>query len=959
MSTETASRPSTTWPAQPGARSGPLAYLRDRRLILILLLALLAGILAYQAPPASSIAIGWLGDRLFLDASQGLGAADAGTFYGDEITGSRGDRSRWTRQDASIWLPGLGDSADLTVTLRAQGWPTAALPPDAQQPLVDILANGVPVFRFQPTAAWAEYTFRLPASVASRDTLTLQLHTSATFTGDDPRPKGIRLDALRLRGAERENSFALPAARPLALLVLCGALALLALVVLLRQPTLAFVLATLLVSGLALALALARVWAATLLPWAAGALVVVLALARQRDLVRLLARLLQRYARGAALNYGLTCMVAAWLAYVAARLSASLRLPGLKLLSDSFPDSLLYGLLGMGLLLLVLVRGREGLPRLAGAIVRLIGSRRGALAILALGALVWLGYEAWVIGQLPYVGHADYADNTVVARNLARGRGWVVDYVTQFYQLYPGTTRPQETWPLLQPVWIAPFFLLFGPAAWAAKIPNLIFMALLALLIFTAGARLWDRRVGLTAALLILTNYLFFRLVIYTTSDLAFVLFSFGAIALLYQSLHWRRVIEAGVASARSHAPAGDLRISWRMLVGSAVLTGLMLLQKPSGALIAFGMGLWFVGQAGWRGHVRQPRALLAALAPVALWAALALAILAPYLLRNQLLFGKPFYSTESYDAWVLGFGDWEDIYKIYTAQAGLGGPGVPDRSWVLRWGFDVTLLKLATQARAVRNYLLPPWLDQTRALADADSQKKALLFGLGAWLALLGALGALRSRRRLLALLLLAFGPYTLFLVGYWHADEERYFLMMMPWLALLASYALWRGYDRVAAIGDGRWAPAGLALACTALALMIAPSWPYIAKKVREEPALYQADTDAYRWLRANSAPTDVAMTRLPWQLNWVSERPALMVPNTADRAAFLALARHYHVRYLVRDTFAQPSDATRQLLDGLLEDDELGIELAYQTPPYPAVVDGQPTTLVTRVYRLPATP
>ena len=40
-------------------------------------------------------------------------------------------------------------------------------------------------------------------------------------------------------------------------------------------------------------------------------------------------------------------------------------------------------------------------------------------------------------------------------------------------------THPQETWPLLQPVWIVPFFALFGAEAWAAKIPNLLFTPLL------------------------------------------------------------------------------------------------------------------------------------------------------------------------------------------------------------------------------------------------------------------------------------------------------------------------------------------------------------------------------------------------------------------------------------------------------------------------------------------------
>src|SRR5215216_2919726 len=103
VSTETATQKHPAVRARSGAKPGPLVYLRDRRLMLILALALLAGFLAYQAPPVSDIFVGWLGDRLFLPASQGLGAANSATFYGDEITSdARSGRSRWSRQDAQI-----------------------------------------------------------------------------------------------------------------------------------------------------------------------------------------------------------------------------------------------------------------------------------------------------------------------------------------------------------------------------------------------------------------------------------------------------------------------------------------------------------------------------------------------------------------------------------------------------------------------------------------------------------------------------------------------------------------------------------------------------------------------------------------------------------------------------------------------------------------------------------------
>ncbi len=960
--------------ARSGARPGPLVYLRDRRLTLILALALLAGFLAYQAAPASDIFVGWLGDRLFLPASQGLGAADAATFYGDEITSdAHSGRSRWSRADAQIDLPGLGAGSDLMLTLRAQGWPNGVLNHSTSQPTVSITGNGVLVGQFTPTPAWADYSFRIPANVQASDLLSLKLHISDTFTStatiaDPQRAKGIRLEYIGVRGNELA-SFTLPAALPLGLLALDGALGLLSLLVLTRRPTLAFVLTTLLISGAAIGLALARAWAVALLPWLTLALVLLLAYSRRAALLSLFERLLHRYARGVALNYGLVAMVAAWLAYLAARASFFYQLPGLKTFQDSFPDSLLYGLLGMGLLLLIIVRGRTGLPRLSNALVRMFGSRRGARAILALALLIWVGYEAYVVAGLPYVGHADYADNAVVARNLLAGRGWVVDYVTQYYQLYSGVTRPQETWPLLQPVWIVPFFALFGPTAWAAKIPNLLFTVALALLIYSAGARLWDRRVGLTAALIILTNYLFFRLVIYTTSDLAFTVFAFAAICLFYRATNDER---RTTNDKRSFVLRGS------SLVGSGVLTGLMLLQKPaSGGLIALGMGLWYLGQL-WRsnsargtmqtkvGNAKKTPILNSqfSILNVLIWGALSIALLSPYLARNIELFHTPFYSTESHDAWVLGYGEWEDIYKVFTTQAGLGTAGVPDRSWVLRWGFDRTQQKISAQIRAMRDYLMPPWKDLPLNLSDQlsgpysdplrDPKDPRMLFAMGAWLALLGGISALRSQRRLLGLLLAAFIPYALFLILYWHADEERYFVMLLPWLALLAGFALWRGYDRVAAIGDGRWTPVGLAMVVTALVLVIQPSWPDIAQKVRVEPKLVAADIDAYTWLRANSQPDDVVMTRLPWQFNWQTERPALMVPNTIDPQVFLRIARYYNVRYLVLDSAQRPNTDVRAMIDDLLENPQLGFEKEYEAT---SVVAGR-APITTEVYRFPQT-
>ena len=100
------------------------------------------------------------------------------------------------------------------------------------------------------------------------------------------------------------------------------------------------------------------------------------------------------------------------------------------------------------------------------------------------------------------------------------------------------------------------------------------------------------------------------------------------------------------------------------------------------------------------------------------------------------------------------------------------------------------------------------------------------------------------------------AFGPYTSCSADlYWHANEERYFVVLLPWLALLAGFALWRGYDRVAAIGDGRWTPVGLAMVVTALVLVI--RLPGLNRQKGAGGAqMVAADMDAYTWLRRHTA-------------------------------------------------------------------------------------------------------
>jgi hypothetical protein len=336
-------------------------------------------------------------------------------------------------------------------------------------------------------------------------------------------------------------------------------------------------------------------------------------------------------------------------------------------------------------------------------------------------------------------------------------------------------------------------------------------------------------------------------------------------------------------------------------------------------------------------------------------WAIVALVVLSPYLVRNMLEFGKPVYSTESYDAWVLGYrgpsGDaWAEIYRVFTPE--LGGPGNPDRSWILRWGFDATADKFMTQVRELRNYVmpiwpgLPGWPGQLFSQSDCSTPAscKNIVSALGAWLALVGVIGAIRFRRRLIGLLAMAFAPYVVFMLTYWRTDEERYWVMLIPWLTLLAAWMVWAIYDKLAEIGDRRWAPLGLILAVAMIAMFVGYSRPDITDKVVNEPGarVWAPDLAAYAWLDANIPPDAAVMTRIPWQLNWHTKRPAVMIPNTGDMDTLLTIARHYDAEYLVLENQLRVKGDAGRLLDPLLRPGDApigtvieGFTLVYASP------------------------
>jgi hypothetical protein len=428
---------------------------------------------------------------------------------------------------------------------------------------------------------------------------------------------------------------------------------------------------------------------------------------------------------------------------------------------------------------------------------------------------------------------------------------------------------------------IVPFFMLFGADTWAAKLPNIFAMLGLTWMVFATASRLWDRRVGLLAGLLVLAHPYFFNSSLYPINDLPFTALFF-AIAWLT----WGIVAPNKLQMADEGGQAPEIgRISpfLRRLVPVLIglLAGLLVWSKPSGVMLLVGLAAW----AGWvwlRHYRGQGESL--PWRKLALVVGVAALVLLPLVVRNLLAFGQPYYTTESYDAWILKYWplrDWENIYAVYPPQ------DLPHPRWVIggKYGYQNLWDAFVLNVR---------WVWERGVLGDTGAGDYVLgLLPLS--LAALGLAGLTRKYANLFSMVGVAIGVYAAFVLVYWHF-EGRYFQVAVPWLLMLAAWGLFWTWEKLRKGTGQRWSL--LILPVAVAALLWAPV-VVIGEQIERDtkPTGFAA---TMRWLAANSTPDDVIMTRDPWELNWYTQRKAVMIPF-GDMATIRKVIQDYGVTML----------------------------------------------------------
>ena len=257
------------------------------------------------------------------------------------------------------------------------------------------------------------------------------------------------------------------------------------------------------------------------------------------------------------------------------------------------------------------------------------------LAVLTFLALIARIGAAALFDYAPYTDPAYY---TLVAERLATGHGFSVPMIWSFLEVGSKLPNPAVLpaasnghWMPLTSVVAAAFMAVFGPTWRAGQVPMVLFSAFLVPLTYQIGWELWK---GRSVALLcgILAIFAGPLLIYYPTVE-NFAVFGVAGAMSLY----------AATRAVRAPRPG-----PW--LAAAGLLAGLATLARVDGLLLVVAPAIAWLVLRGWRSPALWAWGVASALVFVA--------TLAPWLVRNAIVFGSPFPSAGGHTLWITSYNE-------------------------------------------------------------------------------------------------------------------------------------------------------------------------------------------------------------------------------------------------------------------------------------------------------------
>lgn len=261
----------------------------------------------------------------------------------------------------------------------------------------------------------------------------------------------------------------------------------------------------------------------------------------------------------------------------------------------------------------------------------------GLIIIVGLGIF---SFKCWIVYPVKFPGHFDNIAYADMADSFIHGQGFSADYVTLHFIKYPQDIRhPEDHWPPLHSIAIAPFFFLFGKTVFAGKLPSMLISSLfLPMAVYFLAKELSKSRiVGVCSALNIMNFPFFFSQSIKTLSDITYTFVICLSVLFAIK----------GRENGRYFYPMG-------------ACIGLAYYAKGS-ALVLIPAYLFFYV------YHRQNIKMLFTDRYYVKGLLIALLVILPWFIRNTIYYKNPLHSTQNYVAGYIGWESWEPkTFHVY-----------------------------------------------------------------------------------------------------------------------------------------------------------------------------------------------------------------------------------------------------------------------------------------------------
>lgn len=475
---------------------------------------------------------------------------------------------------------------------------------------------------------------------------------------------------------------------------------------------------------------------------------------------------------------------------------------------------------------------------------RLLGT---LAAFVLLGAI--FGVRMWLGSTAVLPGTPDSANAAVVARNLAGGRGYTVDFVRYHVIPYSSVTHPEDTFELVYPTLAAGATRLFGEGILAVWLPNILLATfVLPLGTYWAASRCMKARWAALAAVLVMCSSLVNRASTQGWNDVLSTVFVLGACATV-------------VAEGFEEKPV-------RYCAAFGVFAGIGAMSKAATAVMLAGVGAYAIVRA------IRARGLREGMLCWLVLSAAAVLSYSPFAVRNLAVHGTLASPVQSYllPRSLAGARDARVVcYTPPYLDEALPLPEVRARDYM---------------RAAVKNAL---GFVRTADAHLAQLVLVAMLVGIFAgfrWAVVLALVGG-------------ALGTWTTFV----HHFESRYFIPVIPLGSIVLASGCGRLDDFLASRGIRGRRLFGPALAGLVIALILAlqtGEWEnYVTDAIRERGRSKESWNAVVECVQSETCPDAVIMGHHVELVTFATGRAAV-IPPALPLEGVLAVARRYGVSH-----------------------------------------------------------